>query len=187
MCALRQFVEPAHPGLRPAAARAQQIPAHRDDAVPRRRQEQFDGMVGWDGPDFRQRNGANAAKLNDRRMPQDIDQVRRETMRSGIARQLPCEHVKAAAGRRFREILYACPRDMRWTFTLANEPLNRRQRPAKFSIHDTGMSRHKSQQADGFRHTSQDSRQPSLSANSSQPHSKRRIGPFWYSRAWKRR
>src|ERR1700692_1348652 len=156
MCALRQFVEPTHTGLRPAAARAQQIPAHGDNAVPRRRQEQFDGMVGLDGPYFRQRNWANAAKRNDRRMPQEIGELRRETMRSGIARQLPCKRVKAPAGRRFRQILYTRPRDMRWTVTLANEPLNRRQRPAKFSIHDTSMSRHKSQEADGFRHTSQD-------------------------------
>jgi hypothetical protein len=77
-------------------------------------------------------------------------------MRSGIARQLPCKRLKAAAGRRFGQILYTHPRDMRWTVTLANEPLNRRQRPTKFSIHDTGMSRHKSQEADSFRHTSQD-------------------------------
>ena len=34
MCALRQFVEPTHTGLRPAAARAQQIPTHGDDAAP---------------------------------------------------------------------------------------------------------------------------------------------------------
>jgi len=100
MRAFRQFVEPAHAGLRPAAARAQQIPAHSDDAVPRRRQEQFDGMVGLDGPYFRQRNWANAAERNDRRMPQEIGEFWRETMRSGIARQLPCKRVKAAASRR---------------------------------------------------------------------------------------
>ena len=156
MCALWQFVKPTHTGLRPAAARAQQIPAHSDDAVPRRRQEQFDGMVGLGGPYFRQRKWANAAQRNDRRMPQEIGEIRRETMRSGIARQLSCKRLKAAAGRRFRQILYTRPRDMRWTVTLANEPLNRRQRPTKFSIHDTGMSRHKSQEADSFRHTSQD-------------------------------
>src|SRR6202051_4467483 len=156
MGALRQFVKPTHTGLRPTAARAQQIPAHSDDAVPRRRQEQFDRMVGLDGPYFCQRNWANAAKRNDRRMPQEIGELRRETMRSGIARHIPCQRVTGAAARRFRQILYARPRDMRWTVTLANKPLNRRQRPAKFSIHDTSMSRHKSQEADGFRHTSQD-------------------------------
>src|ERR1700688_2940421 len=112
MCAFRQFVEPAHTGLRAAAARAQQIPAHGYDALPRRRQEQFDGMVGLDGPYFRQRNRANAAERNDRRMPQKTGEVRRETMRSGITRQLPCERVEAAAGRRLQEILYARRRNM---------------------------------------------------------------------------
>jgi hypothetical protein len=39
MRAFRQFVKSAHAGLSAAAARAQQIPAHRHDALPRRRQE----------------------------------------------------------------------------------------------------------------------------------------------------
>src|ERR1700730_5817314 len=121
MCALWQFVKPTHTGLRPAAARAQQIPAHSDDAVPRRRQEQFDGMVGLDGPYFRQRNWTNAAERDDRRMPQKIGELRRETMRSGIARQLRCKRVKAAAGRRLHQILYARPRDMRWIVALPKD------------------------------------------------------------------
>ena len=87
MRAFRQFVKPAHSGLRAAATRAQQIPTHRYDALPRRRQEQFDGVLRWDGPYFRQRQRANAAERDDRRMPQQIDEVRRQTMRGWIARQ----------------------------------------------------------------------------------------------------
>jgi hypothetical protein len=45
---------------------------------------------------------------------------------------------------------------MRRIVTLANEPLDRRQRLAKISIQDAGMSRYKSHETDGFRHACQD-------------------------------
>ena len=50
MRAFRQVLKSAHAGLRAAAARAEQLPSHRHDALPRRRQEQLHCVVGRDGP-----------------------------------------------------------------------------------------------------------------------------------------
>jgi hypothetical protein len=50
MRAFRQVLKPAHARLRAAAARAEQLPSHRHDALPRRSQEQLHGLVGRNGP-----------------------------------------------------------------------------------------------------------------------------------------
>src|ERR1700722_14652163 len=85
MRAFRQVLQSAHAGLRAAAARAEQLPSHRHHALPRRGQKQLHGEV-WRGrPKFRQRYGANAAQIDDWRMPQVIDEVRPEVVRSRVA------------------------------------------------------------------------------------------------------
>src|SRR5476649_46070 len=128
MRAFRQFLEPAHTGLRPAAAWAQQIPAHSDNSLPRRGEEQFDRMVRRDGPYFCERNWANASERADRRMPQEIAKLRREAMRGGILLQLRRERLNTAADRRLREILDARPRDVCWIVALPHKPFDRSQR-----------------------------------------------------------
>jgi hypothetical protein len=60
MRALRQVLKLAHAGLGAAAARTQELPSHRHDAFPRRRQEQLDRMV---------RRGDHSAASASGRMP----------------------------------------------------------------------------------------------------------------------
>ena len=50
MRAFGQVLQLAHAGLRAAAARAEQLPSHRHDALPRRGQEQLHRVVWRDGP-----------------------------------------------------------------------------------------------------------------------------------------
>ncbi len=50
MRAFGQVLQSAHAGLRAAAARAEQLPSHRHDALPRRGQKQFHGVVWRGGP-----------------------------------------------------------------------------------------------------------------------------------------
>ncbi len=50
MRAFGQVLQPAHAGFRAAAARAEQLPSHRHDALPRRRQEHLHSVVWRDRP-----------------------------------------------------------------------------------------------------------------------------------------
>ena len=144
MCAFRQVLKPAHAGLRAAAARAEQLPSHRHDALPRRRQKQLHRMVGWGRPQRRQRRRTNAAQIDDRRMPKVIDEVRPKSMRGRIAREFGAQRIELLAGGGLRQVLNAPAGDKRGTLALANDPLDRRRRLAGLSIKDAGMRSHKS-------------------------------------------
>ena len=139
MCAFRQVLKPAHAGLRAAAARAEQLPSHRHDALPRRRQKQLHRMVGWGRPQRRQRHWTNAAQIDDRRMPQVIDEVRPKSMRGRIARKFSGKRIEALSGSRLRQVLNAPAGDKRGTLALTNDPLDPRRSLAELSIKDAGM------------------------------------------------
>ena len=144
MCAFRQVLKPAHAGLRAAAARAEQLPSHRHDALPRRRQKQLHRIVGLGRPQRRQRRRTNAAQIDDRRMPKVIDEVRPKSMRGRIAREFGPQRIESLAGGGLRQVLNAPAGDKRGTLALANDPLDRRRRLAGLSIKDAGMRSHES-------------------------------------------
>jgi len=89
-------------------------------------------------------------------MPQEIDEVRRQTMRGRIARQFRGKGIKPVAGRRLHQILDAGAWDMGGTVALANELIDRRHGLAELNVHDTRMPRHESQEARGLGHAGQD-------------------------------
>ena len=179
MRAFRKVLKPAHAGLRAAAARAEQFPSHRHRALPRRRQKQLDRMVGRGGPERCECDGPNAAQIDDRRVPQVVDEVRRKRMRSKIAREFRAKRIESLAGGGLSLILDPPARDERGTVALANDPLDpatalpysASKRPACFPT--------KPKKPAGSARPVTISRHPSPSATSSQPHSHRRIGPFW--------
>ena len=75
-------------------------------------------------------------------------------MRGRIARQFRRKRVKPVAGRRLHQVLSTPAWDKHRTVTLANEPLNRRHGLAEFTVDDTRMPRHESQEAGGLDHAS---------------------------------
>ena len=144
MRAFGQVLKSAHAGLRAAAARAEQLPSHRHNALPRRRQKQLHRMVGWGRPQRRQRQRTNAAQIDDRRMPQVVDEVRPKSMRRRVACKFNGKRIEALSGSRLRQVLNAPAGDKRGTLALANDPLDPRRRLAELSIKDAGMRSHKS-------------------------------------------
>jgi len=85
MRALRQLVQVLDPRLGPAAARAQQIPAHDHDTEALRGEKQLDGVLRRRVPKSRHRHRANAAQGHDRRMEQKVGELGRQTVVRGIA------------------------------------------------------------------------------------------------------
>ena len=152
MRAFGQVLQPAHAGFRAAATRAEQLPSHRHDAPPRRRQEQLDGVLGRRRPEFRQRHRTHTAQVDDRRMAQVIDEVRRKSMRGRVAREFRAEHIKSLPGGRLRQVLCAPARDERGAVALANEPLDRRRSLAELGVEDACTLPHKAQEASGLSH-----------------------------------
>ena len=143
MRAFRKVLKPAHAGLRAAAARAEQFPSHRHRALPRRRQKQLDRMVGRGGPERCECDGPNAAQIDDRRVPQVVDEVRRKRMRSKIAREFRAKRIESLAGGGLSLILDPPARDERGTVALANEPLDARRSLAELGVKDACMLPHK--------------------------------------------
>ena len=178
MGAFRQILEPAHAGLRAAAARAEQLPSHRHDALARRRQKQLHRVVGRGRPQRRQRYGANAAQIDDRRMAQVIDEVRRKPMRGRVAREFRAKRIEPLAGGGLDQVLGAPAGDKRGTVALANDPLDPRRSLAELSVKDARMFITNPRRPAGSAMPVKISRQPSPSATSSQVHSHLRIGPF---------
>ena len=113
MRACRQVLKSAHAGLCAAAARAQKLPSHRHDALPRRREKQFHRLVGRRRPEFRQRHGPNAAQIDGRRMTQVVEEIRRKRMRSRIASEFRAKRIESRSGGGLHEILSAPARDKR--------------------------------------------------------------------------
>jgi hypothetical protein len=150
MRAFGQVLKSAHAGLRATAARAEQLPSHRHDAFARRGQEHLDCMVGRRRPEFRQRHGTNAAQIDDRRMPQIVDEVWRKSMRSGIAREFGAERIESLAGGGLRQVLDAPAGKKRGTVALANEPLDRRRGLGELGVEDACVLPNKAQEAGGL-------------------------------------
>jgi hypothetical protein len=85
MRALRQLVQVPDPRLGPAAARAQQVPAHDHDAEAMRGEEQLDSVLRRRVPKSRQRHRANAAQGHNRLMQQKVRELGRQTVARLIA------------------------------------------------------------------------------------------------------
>ena len=188
MRAFRQVLQPAHARLRAAAARAEQLPSHRHDALPRRREKQFHRLVGRRRPEFRQRHGPNAAQIDDRRMTQNS----REGSAQAHAR-LDRARVPRQAHRVARRAAGSARSSALQPGTSAEPSLSRMIRSMPAAALPNAASKTpacfptKPRRPAGSAIPVKISRQPSPSAMSSQAHSHRRIGPFWYSRTWKRR
>ena len=100
--------------------------------------------------------GAHAAQIDDRRMAQVIDEVRRKSMRGRVAREFRAKRIESLAGGGLRQVLDAPARDERGTVALANDPLDPRRSLAELSVKDACMLSHKAQEAGGLGHAGED-------------------------------
>ena len=111
-------------------------------------------------------------------MAQVVDEVRRETMRSGVAREFRAKRIELLAGGGLRQVLALQPG------TSAEPSLSRMIRSipaaglAELGVEDACTLPDKPERPAGSAMPVRISRQPSPSAMSSQAHSQRRIGPF---------
>ena len=104
----------------------------------------------WSGGADHSVASANAAQIDDRRMPQEIDEVRRQPMRGRVARQFRRERVESLAGGWLRQVLSAPARDKRGTVALANEPLDHGHGLAELGVEDTCVLPHESEETGGL-------------------------------------
>src|SRR5579871_4322521 len=89
-------------------------------------------------------------------MPQVVDQLRPEFMRSGIAREFRAKRIESGPAGGLRQVLDAPPRDQRGTFTLPDEPLDPGSGLAELSVKDPGAGRDETQDAGGLGHSGDD-------------------------------
>src|ERR1700722_20183618 len=89
-------------------------------------------------------------------MPQIVDQVRPEIVRSRVAREFRAERIESLARGGLHQVLDAPARDKRGTVALTNDPLDPPRSLAESSVKDACMLPYKSQQAGGLGHTSED-------------------------------
>ena len=111
-------------------------------------------------------------------MAQVIDELRRESVRSRVAREFGAKPIEPAPRGGLDQVLGAPPRDERRTLALANDPLDPRRGLAELGVKDAGALATKPRRPAGSAMPVTISRQPSPSAKSSQHHSQRRMGPF---------
>ena len=96
MRAVRQFVQLPHIRLGAAAPRAEQVPAHHQDAEPLRGEEQFDRLLAVRAPGTRHRQWADRAQRHHRRMEQKVG----ELVRKPVACRIALERVRQGSSRR---------------------------------------------------------------------------------------
>ena len=101
MRGLRQLVQVLDPRLGPAAARAEQIPAHDHDAEALRGEEQLDSVLRRRVPKSRHRQRANAAQGHHRRMQQKLGKLWRKAVARRIASKVGDQRSEAATRGRF--------------------------------------------------------------------------------------
>src|SRR5271157_3020799 len=89
-------------------------------------------------------------------MPQEIDEIRRQTMRARVAREFRAKRVESLAGGRLHQVLSAPARDKRGTVALANEPLDRGHGLAELSVEDACTLPHESEETSGLGHAGHD-------------------------------
>jgi hypothetical protein len=150
MRGLRQLVQVLDPRLGPAAARAQQIPAHDHDAEALRGEEQLDSVLGRRVPKSRHRQRANAAQGHDRRMQQKLGKLGREAVARRIASKVGDQRSEAATRGRFCGFTRGGAGKMVRRFRLADHPLDGAEAFVAFAPDLPGQLRQQSQHAEAF-------------------------------------
>src|SRR6185437_12361529 len=150
MRALRQLVQVLDPRLGPAAARAQQVPAHDHDAETLRGEEQLDRILRRRVPKSRQRYRANAAQGHYRRMEQKVGEPGRQTVARRIASKVGDQRAQTAARGRLRRLAGGSAGNLIGSLGFADQPLDGTEALVALASDLPGQLRQKSEHAEAF-------------------------------------
>ena len=110
--------------FRAATARTEQIPPHRQDAEPLRREEEFHNIRRRGVPLSRHRQRTNAAESHRRRVEQKVGKLRRQAVTRRIAPKLCDQPIEAPTGRRLDRIFGAGAKNFVGCRGLGDQPFD---------------------------------------------------------------
>jgi hypothetical protein len=148
--ALRQFVQTLDPRFGAAAARAQQIPAHRQDAAMLRGEKQLHRVGRRRAPKPGQRQRPDAAQRHARRLLEVRGEFCRQPVARRVAREVGDQRIEPALARRRRRLVFAgCENPIRHVYC-GGQLLNRSNALVELAVQLTGKLCQKSQRSGAF-------------------------------------